>query len=206
MGHRSARVGGARKGGHMFRRFRRLDRPLARHAPCRLRRRAADRAVPQQHAGAPQVSRPCLFRQAGAARHGRRTEDPGDGGREGDRASVEPGVPAGRRHAGHRARRPAAGHPQRRAGPAAGRRRARGAGGRACRADGRRAASAVRREPASSTSPTRSRSAEKRRARWRWRAARWDGTALTEVQDIFVAEPAPAAPRASPSVATARST
>ena len=78
------------------------------------------------------------------------TADPRRPGRHGTVASVEPGVPARRRHARHRARRPAAHHPQRRARSDADRRRARGLRAR-CSADcSSGAASALRGEPLSS--------------------------------------------------------
>ena len=61
--------------------------------------------------------------------------------------SVEPGVPARRRHARHRARRPPAHHPQRRARSDADRRRARRLRARARRTARRGAPPEVRREP-----------------------------------------------------------
>ena len=138
---------------------------------------------------APRVSsRPSAAGQAGGVRHGRRTEHPGRRGHEGARISVEPRVSSRTAACSSPSARPAADHPQRRARSAAGRRRAgrycageSGLARRGSRLHGRRAASAVRREPASSISPTRSRSTRSA-GRSALARGRWDGQALTDVK------------------------
>ena len=97
--------------------------------------------------GSDRCAAPADRRRALDCRHGGAAQGPRVGRGQGPGQPVEPGVPARRLDAGHRASRPVARDPRRRAGPDARLGRSGGEGAAPERPDGRRPAPALRREP-----------------------------------------------------------
>ena len=128
------------------------------------------------------------FRTSRSCRHGRRAAHPRRRRRHGTVQSVEPRVSAGRQHARHRARRPAADHSQRRARSEAGRRRARPSGrmGLTGLMDVVLHPRFAENQFVYLTYTSRSR---RRQSTLALARGRWNGSALTDVADIFVAGP-----------------